>query len=280
MDASVIVRARNEESTIRDTLICVRGQTVDSEIIVVDSGSTDSTALIASQYCDRLISIPKGEFTYGSSLNVGASVARGRILFSLSAHCVPASRHWLEWSLDAYRDEAVGGTHGDAYGPDGQPLHTPILAGVHELALDLTWGFSNHASSWRRDIWEEFPFNERLAACEDKEWMWRICLAGWKLMVDPRLSVATSHRRAAGPRRLAARVYREHRSLAQFLDFSPMPYSRLFNLWWSSFPRYSPSPRWKRRLSPLRTVELLGALAGDHVGARHRFPDAIKITRG
>lgn len=279
MHATVIIRARNEEPTIQDTLVSVRDQTVESEIIVVDSESTDATAAVATDYCDTLITIRSSEFTYGKSLNVGASAARGDILFALSAHCTLPTRHWIEWSLAAYTNPVVGGTHGGLYSPDGRQLDTSMLAGIEDLATDLEWGFSNHASSWRTDLWRKFPFNEDLGACEDKEWMWRVCGAGWKIMVDPRLAVPTLHRRAAGPRRLFIRTYKEHRSLAQFLDYQPMPFSRFPAVWWSSFPGYSPHPHWKRRLNPLRFAELLGALVGDHAGARHRFPEAIKVQR-
>ena len=85
---------------------------------------------------------------------------------------------------------------------DGTPLNDPAKFKLADLGTDATWGFSNHASSWRKEVWEGFPFDEKLMACEDKEWMWRVLSAGFSLYADPRLVVASSHGREAGLRPL------------------------------------------------------------------------------
>ena len=46
--ASVVVRAKNKQATIERTLRALRAQTVQAQVIVVDSGSTDSTLDIAA----------------------------------------------------------------------------------------------------------------------------------------------------------------------------------------------------------------------------------------
>ena len=267
---SVVVRAKNKEATIERALSGLRNQTVRAEVVLVDSGSTDRTIELARPYCDEIVSIPSEEFSYGGALNLGVEHSGGEIVFALSAHCVPSSPHWVEWSLDAYRDEDVAGTCGALRGPDGTRLTRPSKFRLADLWADPTWGFSNHASSWRRRVWERFPFNDQLAACEDKEWMWRVLAAGLCVVADPRLVVDSRHRRQAGLRTLYKRVHREHAVLAELLGYPRLTLPGLFGRWWSEFPYYSPRPNWQRRLSPLRAAELLGEYTGDRLGSRRR----------
>lgn len=267
---SVVVRAKNKADTIELTLRGLRDQTIDTEIILVDSGSTDRTLEIARPYCDQILSIGSDEFSYGGALNLGAQHASGEIVFALSAHCVPPGREWVDWSLEAYADERVAGTFGRDVRPDGTSLTAPARFTLADLPADPTWGFSNHGASWRRTVWERFPFDERLIACEDKEWMWRVMSAGLCVVADPRLVVSTKHRRQAGLPALYKRVHRERLVLAELLDYPPLNAPTLARRWWSEFPEGSERPRWQRRLSPWRAAELLGEFTGDRAGAQRR----------
>ena len=221
---SVVVRAKNKEQTIERALRALRDQTVEMEVILVDSGSTDRTVEVARPYCDQVVTIPAEAFTYGRALNLGAKHASGQVVFALSAHCVPPSREWAEVSLEAYADDQVAGTWGPRSRPDGEPLVGPARFTLADLERDTTWGFSNNASSWRKAVWERFPFDEQLVACEDKEWMWRVLSAGFSLYADPRLVVDSSHRRDAGLRSLYRRVHREHLVMAGMLDYPPLSF--------------------------------------------------------
>ena len=267
---SVVVRAKNKEETIERAMRGLREQTVEPEIILVDSGSTDRTVEIARPYCDQVISIPAEAFTYGRALNLGTQNARGQVVFALSAHCVPPSSKWVQVSLDAYADDNVAGTWGPPTRPDGCPLMGPAKFNLSDVGTDVTWGFSNHASSWRKQVWEQFPFDEQLIACEDKEWMWRILSAGFSLYADPHLVVASSHRRDAGLRSLYERVHRERLVLSGIRGYPRLTFPGLVRKWWSEFPDGSSRPNWQRRFSPWRAAELAGEYTGDLAGSRRR----------
>ena len=267
---SVVVRAKNKEQTIERALHGLRNQTVEAEVILVDSGSTDRTVEIARPYCDQVISMPAEAFTYGRALNLGVQHASGEVVFALSAHCVPPSSDWVEISLKAYADADVAGTWGPESRPDGAPLIGPETFKLSDLQRGTIWGFSNSASSWRRQVWERFPFDEQLIACEDKEWMWRVLSAGFAVYADPRLVVDSSHRRDAGLLSLYKRVYREHFVLSGVLGHPRLTTRGLVKKWWSDFPDGSAHPDWQRRLSPLRAAELIGEYTGDLAGTRRR----------
>ncbi len=277
--ASVIVRARNMAPTIEATLRSLREQTVEAELVLVDSGSTDSTLEISRAYCDKILSIAPVDFTYGRALNMGAAEASGEICFALSAHRVAPGPHWLQSALEAYEDERVAATAGETHGPDGSLLAgpTPFCLPMPALAANLDWGLSNTASSWRRSVWEREPFNEGLDACEDKEWMWRVLAAGRSIVADPRLHVLGDHRRRAGWASLYRRVYLERRTLAELVDITPLSGRRLAEYWLTEFPYASAWPRWTRVVSPYRAAELMGRFMGERAGARRRGPGALPV---
>ncbi len=77
------MRAKDKEQTIERALRGLRAQTVEMEIILVDSGSTDRTVELARPYCDQVITIPAEAFTYGRALNLGAEHASGEVVFAL-----------------------------------------------------------------------------------------------------------------------------------------------------------------------------------------------------
>jgi glycosyltransferase involved in cell wall biosynthesis len=276
LTASVVVRARNKQATIERTLRVLRAQTVQAQVIVVDSGSTDRTLEIARAYDAEIIETPPAEFSYGRALNIGTEHADGDIVFALSAHSAPDTDQWIEWSLEAYQDPAVACTLGHSEGPDRQVLAGPRSVSAADLDLkhNVTWGLSNHASSWRRSVWEDFRFNEEIIACEDKEWMWRVLADGYRMVVDPRLDVGIGHRWAQGPKALYIRTFREWATLAEFVEFDTAPLRAAAVRWWSYFPYPGSRPLWQRRLNPRRSAEMAGEYLGVRAGARRRHKRA------
>ena len=92
MLTSIIIRTLNEERYLPELLAKISEQhtvLTDQEIVVVDSGSTDSTIEIASSYGCRITHISQEEFTFGRSLNVGCDYAEGDIFVFISGHCIP-----------------------------------------------------------------------------------------------------------------------------------------------------------------------------------------------
>jgi rhamnosyltransferase len=275
LKASVIVRAKNKEATIERTLSAVRSQTVPVQLIVVDSGSTDRTLDIARDYGAEIIEIPPSSFTYGGALNIGARHATGDVLFALSAHSAPQINTWVEYALEAYRDPRTAATVGHPTDPHRVTVDEPrqIFGTDLDLIGNFGWGISNHASSWRRSVWEDFPFNETLMASEDKEWMWRVLAAGYAVVVDSRLVVDVEHRWAEGVRALYKRTYREHFVASELVAIDTYTVLGTLNKWWTQV--YPGRPKWQRRLSPKRNSSLIAGYFGSRDGARHRGPHTL-----
>jgi rhamnosyltransferase len=274
---SVVVRTKNEAARVEAALRSLRSQSVDVEIVLVDSGSTDGTVELAKPFCDEIVKIRPEQFTFGRSLNMGAQRASGTIVFALSAHCVAPNREWVANHLIHYRDTRVAGVFGVELGPSGVPLDGPWTAGLADVGLNPHWGYSNHASSWRRSVWEKIPFDESMRSCEDKQWMWRALLASYVVIADPAVIVSSNHRRQAGLRALWRREVSEHEALAQALDYSVPSARETLATWWSFFPWASQRATWQRRLSPWRTIEIAGGYFGERAGAARRDGATLRL---
>ena len=78
---SVVIPTLNEASHIQTTLRCL-GNYADTEIIVVDGGSTDATRTLAAATGATVLRAPPGR---ARQQNIGAAAATGEILFFLHA---------------------------------------------------------------------------------------------------------------------------------------------------------------------------------------------------
>ncbi len=83
---SFVIPTLNEEAALGHLLCALRSQFPSAELIVVDGGSADNSAAIASKYCDKLLQSEPGR---ARQMNLGAEVASGRYIFFLHADTCP-----------------------------------------------------------------------------------------------------------------------------------------------------------------------------------------------
>lgn len=79
---SIIIPTLNEESNIRACLVALQSFKEQSEIIIVDGGSSDRTVGISKSLADKVIVSAKGR---AKQMNAGAAQARGETLVFLHA---------------------------------------------------------------------------------------------------------------------------------------------------------------------------------------------------
>ena len=156
---SIIVRAYNEEKYIGRLLEGIRQQTLkDVDVILVDSGSTDSTGSIAESYGARVVRIPSAEFTFGRSLNYGIKEAKREFIVIASAHVYPVYPDWLEALLHPFQDERVALTYGKQRGPEFVKFSEQQI--FHQWypdggKLNQETAFCNNANAAiRKSLWE------------------------------------------------------------------------------------------------------------------------------
>ncbi len=276
--ASVVVRTLDSAPTLRDCLESLRAQTIAPEIVVVDSGSTDGTLAIAEHLADRTVRIARASFSYGRALNRGAAIARAPIHFALSSHCVLPRRDWIERSLRHYERPRVVATNGQRTRPDGSLLLDELLVTADTPLPNPLWGFSNHASSWRADIWRREPFDETLIASEDVEWSDRVLALGFAIVFDPVLTVPGHHLKEQGPLALYRRNRRELLGVAACRHVEAPSAREAVVEWWSKHP--PGTKRHRQWLSPYRLAMIAGRYtAGRTMRRRARRGEPIgRIT--
>jgi len=175
MHCSIVIRAYNEEKHIGRLLEGIKQQTIkDVEIILVDSGSTDSTVAIAESFGARIVRIASNEFTFGRSLNFGVREATREFVVSASAHVYPVYPDWVESLLRPFEDERVALTYGKQRGLDSAKYSEQQI--FHQWYpdasnLNQSTAFCNNANAAiRKKLWEENPYDETLTGLEDLEW--------------------------------------------------------------------------------------------------------------
>ena len=129
---SVVVPAYNAERTLDSALAPLVGLLLDREIvelIVVDDGSTDSTAWVAREAGATVVP-SGGRLGPAGARNVGATAAKGNILWFVDADVVvhPDGAKVLKESLARTRAAAVFGTY------DEFPASTEFLSQYKNLA--------------------------------------------------------------------------------------------------------------------------------------------------
>src|SRR4051794_13293539 len=157
MQASIVIRARDEAAGIGRTLDRLAEQTADHEVIVVDSGSRDGTPEIARGHGARVIELAAERFTYGRALNAGCAEAGAPVIVALSAHALPPDGRWLDRVLACFDEARVACVYGESRGEDGAPLRAAVAQDAEMLERNPFWGYSNSAGAFRAELWRERP---------------------------------------------------------------------------------------------------------------------------
>jgi glycosyltransferase involved in cell wall biosynthesis len=174
IDVSIVIRTKNEEKRLGAVLDKIISQDYRGkyEIIIVDSGSWDKTAQIASGFPVRFYALDKKPFSYGYALNYGQKLAAGKIIVFLSAHCVPLDSAWLS-NLTAALIE-----NKQAAAVYGKQLPVKGVNPVEEFELGIFFPvedapkavFSNANCAIRKEILQRHPFDEEITYGEDFLW--------------------------------------------------------------------------------------------------------------
>ena len=144
---SVILPARNEQGAVGDTVRRVLELHPRAQVIVVDDGSSDSTALLAEQAGANVLRRPYG-MGNGAAVKAGARAADGDVLVFMDADGQhdPADIARLLERLDEGYDMVVGARDGGSQASVGRGLANRLYNRLASWmtghpVLDLTSGF-------------------------------------------------------------------------------------------------------------------------------------------
>ncbi len=103
--ATVAILTHNGEDYLERILTQVFAQKIDGEfeVLIIDSGSMDSTLEIISRFPEvRLYQIPNFEFGHGKTRNFAARLAAGKYIAFLTHDAVPVDEFWLDQLLHPF----------------------------------------------------------------------------------------------------------------------------------------------------------------------------------
>lgn len=144
---SIIIPAKNESAAIANVVRGVKEILPDAEIIVVDDGSSDSTAMLAQNAGARVISHPYSKGN-GASIKTGARAAQGDILVFMDGdgQHTPSEILRLLDRLGRGYDMVVGARNSEGQASVGRSVANGIYNRLASYmtgnpVLDLTSGF-------------------------------------------------------------------------------------------------------------------------------------------
>ncbi|MCU0389774.1 MAG: glycosyltransferase [Thermoflexibacter sp.] len=210
---SIIIRAYNEEKFIRQLLEGVFKQSLiaETEVILVDSGSTDRTTAIAQEFSVKIVPISPAEFTFGRALNKGIEAAQGEILIFASAHVYPVDENWIANLVKPFENEKVAVSYGRQIGneitkySEHQIFKKWFPAESH---LVQKHPFCNNANcAIRKSLWESQPYDENITGLEDLDWANKILHKGYWLSYVAEAGIVHVHEET--PSKIKNRYKRE-----------------------------------------------------------------------
>lgn len=210
--ASIIILTKNAGENFRRLLDKIYSQKngYDFEVIIIDSGSTDKTLGVASEFPTRIIQIEPHEFHHSKTRNLGAREAHGDYLIFVTQDACPLSDMWLETLINNFKDPDVAGVYGrqiawerarpsekffySYFYPEGRIIlsRENVVDNLEEFYLNNVF-ISDVNSALSKKAWETINFSDDIAMAEDKYWAIETLKAGYKVVYEPKASVYHSH---------------------------------------------------------------------------------------
>lgn len=193
---SIIIRTKNEERWIGACLKSVYNQNYENiEVILVDNESTDKTVVKAQEFPVKIVSIKK--FLPGKAINDGIRASSGEYVVCLSGHCIPVNSDWLSNLVQDLDKKNVAGVYGRqeplSFTSDLDKRDLMIVFGKDKKVQVKDSFFHNANSAFRREIWDVYPFDERVTNVEDRVWGEQIIAQNLNIVYEPDASVYHWH---------------------------------------------------------------------------------------
>ncbi len=183
---SIAILTKNGGDAFREVLEALRRQTVPeswaTEVVLLDSGSTDDTLAAAREAGAVIHEIPPEDFSFGESRDVLFSHCRGEIIATLSQDACPVGTGWLEAITEPIRAGRADVVQGWETLSD-KPFFWERIGRFYATSEwrpffeRYGWsdvpGLSTVNLAVRRSVWEETGFGP-IPMCSDKLFQKRV----------------------------------------------------------------------------------------------------------
>ena len=190
-----VIPCFNSEATIEQTILSLKNQTILlHEIIVIDDGSTDQTAIIAANHGCRIISL-KDTLGRGHARNLGICESKTPfVLFCDSSNVIDT--RFVETALQHLHDNTVSACFGRIANHTSlqDPLsvwrsrhlfreNEPYRSDTHIVKTLITYAVLLR----KEHVIKVGNFNAKLRECEDQDLGDKLLNHRYKLLSDPKL---------------------------------------------------------------------------------------------
>ena len=200
LSLSVIIPAFNARDTIERCLVSVtKAAPFIKEIIVIDDGSNDNTAEIASKYAIKLLRQKQNKGA-AAAKNAGLLQASGEIVAFIDSDCIVSEDYFVELISALNETISVGGVGGIVY-----PFESGLVSDsfnirffgcspIGESKIREIDSLSGAASIYPKEVLlAVHGFDESLGGAEDLDLNIRIRKAGYKLLLVPSAKIYHVH---------------------------------------------------------------------------------------
>lgn len=175
MKISFVTTILNEQNTIKDLLNSLLQQSKKlNEIIIVDAGSTDKTAIIISDYIKKspipIKLISQKNLNRAQGRNLGIKEAQHKLIAVADAGCV-LDKNWLKLITAPFKDRQVDAVAG-FYRPKAkttlQRCIAPFVSVMPDKFAAASYLPSSRSLAFRKTAWKKAGrYPESLNYCED-----------------------------------------------------------------------------------------------------------------
>src|SRR5881398_3750361 len=206
---SIIVPVWNEAPLIRPFLQHLRERAPETEIIVVDGGSSDGTAELAEKFADRIVTTRRNRAV---QMNVGARAASGNVLWFLHVD-VELPAQCLDEIGRTLNDPNVAGGYFRIRLPQSPFVYRLTDSFAHYAGILLRMRCGDHGIFCRRQLFEELGGFPETPIMEDVEFFrmlhrrGRVAHTRKRIMANPRRYEQIGHVRLTLAYGLIAALY-------------------------------------------------------------------------
>lgn len=215
---SIVIPTKNGGTLFKNAIDQLQSQKLwsQSELIVVDSGSTDATVDIARAAGAKVFEIPAEEFNHGATRDFGIARASCEYVILMVQDAIPRDLDLLSNILRPFEDSEVAGVYARQLPQPDADLLTKRnlnnwLTGRTDSEVrkikSIEWyeslppvdkyffcNFDNVCSVIRKSVWLKHKFG-KINFGEDIDWAERVLKSGHKIAYEPTAAVTHSHDR-------------------------------------------------------------------------------------
>ncbi|UYV54090.1 glycosyltransferase family 2 protein [Priestia megaterium] len=170
MNVSIVIPTYNPgkefKVLIRNLLENLRHLQEETEIIIIDSCSSDGSLDFIENEKIKIIKIKKSEFNHGGTRNLGANIAKGEILVFVTQDALPTSNYAIKKLIEPLlKNDLIGMTYGrqlphpnaDYFGSFARKFNYPTESSIktksdkHKLGIKTVF-VSNSFAAYKKEI--------------------------------------------------------------------------------------------------------------------------------